>query len=145
MHVLPHQNVHALLVVYFGTFKEATTVTLDLANSKALQHRHFFFFFTMAANPRSTTRVPPVVPKRTPATQLSMTHPVSSLSGGPSTVMLQPLHQAHGEAAAVGRPIEYISYVQETNESEAGQIETPEQKKIDLALTEETKLTDKVC
>ena len=98
----------------------------------------------MAANPRSVTNFPPTVPTRAPTTQLSMVHPGSSLAGDPSTVMLRPLHQAHGEAAAVGQPTEYVSYVQETSESQLGQIETPEQKLIDPVLTEETKSTDKV-
>ena len=99
----------------------------------------------MAANPRSATKFPRTVPTRAPTTQLSMSHPGSSLpAGDPSTVMLRPLHQAHGEAAAAGQPIEYVSYVQETSESQLGQIETPEQKLIDPVLTEETKSTDKV-
>ena len=101
---------------------------------------------TMAANPRSATNFLPTLPKRAPTTQLSMSHPGSSLAGDPSTlstVVLRPLHQVHGEAAAVGgKPIEYVSYVQETSESQVD--ETPEQKLIDPELTAGTKSIDKV-
>ena len=122
-------------MVYFGAFSESSTINTFQQPSIAL------FSTTMAANPRSATNLPPTLPKRAPTTQLSMTHPGSSLAGDPSTVMLRPLHQAHGEAAAVDQSIEYV---QETSESQLGQIETPEQKLIDPVLTEETKSTDKV-
>ena len=104
----------------------------------------------MAVNPRSTPRVPPVVPTRVPATQLSTAHPaVSSMSGRPSAVMLQPLHQTHGGAAILTQPIAYnvtsYNYVQETTENEAGEIETPEQNLIDPALKAGTNSTNMVC